>query len=144
MLVYDKTGSIFNWIISKLNNKELYKNDLTLGFIYDTNIVGGVIYSIENKICYLSIYSETPKWCTKENLSKIFIIPFEDLGCKIVKCLTSARNKKINKLMFGLRLRHEGHLRFARADGSHENVFSITEKELKKKRWFKCQVSQKN
>lgn len=133
----DTDGSVFNWIVKSLNNGEYYKNDLTIGIKYDNDLVTGIIYSVEDSITYLSIYATNPKWCTKENLSRIFELPFVKFNSKIVKCLTSHKNRRINRLLWGLGLREEGHLRFARADGTDEKVFSITLKELKKKEWYK-------
>ena len=137
MLERDESGKIFEWVVDNLKDDEKYKNDLTLGIKCGIKgLVGGIIYSVSDDICYLSIYTTSPKWCTKENLSKIFKIPFEALDCKIVKCLVSNKNKKINKLLWGLKLKEEGLLRYHRQDGSHERVFSLTYDELKKKRWY--------
>jgi hypothetical protein len=134
--VVDDNNEVYNFIIDKLENG-VYPNDLTLG-IYDDNIlIGGVLYSLVNDICYISFYAKDPKWATKKNLSFIFALPFNKFQSKIVKCCTSSKNKRVNKLLWGLKLRHEAHLRFGRLDGTDENVFSITEDELKQKRWYK-------
>ncbi len=133
----DKDGSVFNWVVKNLKNGELYRNDLTIGIRCDNRLICGIIYTVEDKITYLSIFATSPKWCNRTNLSRIFELPFKVFKSKIVKCLTSHKNKRINKLLWGLKLTEEGHLRFARANGTHLKVFSVTEYELKKKRWYK-------
>lgn len=140
--IKDENKEIYNWTITKLDGDKkqslYYPNDLTVGIFNGNILLCGVIYSIVNNVCYVTFHAESPKWATKENLSKIFEIPFLEFdNCKIVKCGTSAKNKKVNKLLWGLKLRHEGHLRFGRPDGTDENVFSITYDELKNKRWYK-------
>ena len=125
--------------ICKSLGMDKIKNDLTIMIKSDNNeLIAGIIYTYVNKICYLSLYAKSPKWCSRLILSRLFLIPFIKFkDCKIVKCGTSHNNKRINKLLRGLNLREEGYIRFARDDGSHEIIFSMTEKELKNKRWFK-------
>ena len=132
----DIDGHVFEWVISKLNNGEEYSNDLTLGIKLDNILICGIVFSVSAHITYLSIYATNPAWCNRTNLTKIFGLPFDAFGSKAVKCLTSHKNRKINKLLWGLGLKEEGHLRYARADGSHQKVFSITQDELKKKEWY--------
>ena len=129
----DENNEVFNWVVNNLKNGEDYKNDLTIAITLDNLVIAGVIYSLQNGICYLSIYSTSPKWAS--HLSKIFEIALN--FSPIVKCLTSSKNKKINKFLQGIGMVKEGVLRFERADGTHSVVWSLTEKELKKKRWFK-------
>ena len=132
----DNTGTIYNWVVSNLNNGEEYPNDLTLGIISGNIIIGGVIYSNVNEDTFISIYTESPKWCTRKNLSTLFMLPFELFCSKAVKCSTSDDNKRINKLLRGLNLREE-QTKNARADGSRLNLFSITKDKLKQERWFR-------
>ena len=132
MVIFKDDGKVFEWVKKSLDNGEYYKNDLTIGIKDDRiGLIAGIIYSVVDNITYISIYAENPKWCTASNLTKIFELPFKVFNSKIVKCITDSKNKKVNKLLWGLKLKEEGLLRFARSDGSHERVFSITEKELK-------------
>lgn len=139
-IAVDDSGKIYDWIISGVYGDvklaDSHPNDLTLGLFVDKLLIAGVIYHNVNDICYITFYAKNSKWSSKKNLSDIFSIPFEVFNSKIVKCSTSDKNKRVNKLLWGLKFRHEGHLRFGRPDGTDENVFSITEKELKQKRWY--------
>lgn len=136
-MVVDKDNKIYDWIIRKLDNQHNYPNTLTMGILIDGVIIGGVIYSVVNHICYLSIYTEDSRWCQKNRIKDILSLPFKHLGVKVIKCLTDSRNKPANKLMWGLKLKEEGLLRYARPNGSHERVFSLTENELKKRNWYR-------
>ena len=136
-IIKDVDGSIYSWVVENLDNGEDYKNDLTVGIKVGNVYVCGIIYSTDKYATYLSIYATDPKWCTPNNLSRIFELPFKVFKTKIVKCLTSHKNKRINKLLWGLKLKEEGHLRFARADGTHLKIFSLTKKELEEKGWYK-------
>ena len=141
MEIFKDDGRVYDWVVQKLDNGESYRNDLTIGIRNDKlELIAGIIYSVVGDITYLSIYATDPKWCSSSHLTKIFKLPFEVFESKIVKCITDSKNKKVNKLLWGLKLKEEGLLRFARANGSHERVFSLTEKELKTKRWYKCQA----
>lgn len=135
MIYEDRDEVVFNWVIENLNNNELYKNNLTLSIVYDNMVIAGIIYSIKNKICYLSIFSVNPKWVY--DISKIFKRAFE-FDVKKVICRTSENNDKINRLLSGLGLNRRL-AKVARLDGSRCISWSITQEELIKKRWFKCQ-----
>jgi hypothetical protein len=142
MIISKDKGEVYNWVINSLDEDLTgLPNDLTIGIFGCNMLLAGVIYTNVDNICYLTINAVSPKWCTRENLSKIFNIPFEAFGSKIVKCATSSKNKRVNKLLTGLKLREEGHLRCSRPDGSDEKVFSITQKELKRKEWYRDEWS---
>lgn len=132
----DKTGEIYNWVVSSLNNGECYPNDLTLGLFSDNILIGGVIYSKIDDDVFLSIYTTSPKWCSRKVLSVLFDIPFSIFNAEKAKCAVSIDNKSINKLLKGLGL-HEEHLKRARYDGSLGKLFSIDKNNLINKRWYK-------
>lgn len=105
--------------------------------VSDDDITGAIVFTYIGCICYLSIYTKNPKWCSRKVINEIFNYPFKNGDVKIVKATTSAKNKEANKFLSRLKLREEGYLRYNRPDGSHERVFSATMQDLKKKRWFK-------
>ncbi len=136
MEIYKDNGDIYNMVTKELKMEGL-QNDLTIGLFNGKILLAGMVCSVVGKICYLTFYATSPKWCTKESLSRLFELPFKEFDIKIVKCATSHKNKKINRLLTKRKLREEGHLRYSRPDGSHEKVFSLTLKELKNKEWYK-------
>ena len=134
----DKTGEVYDFVMTGLNEGNIeIPNSLTIGIHCGKVLVAGVIYSVVGKICYMTIYTTTPKWCTKASLSRLFELPFGCFDIKITKAAVSHKNKGTCKFLRRLKMREEGYLRYARLDGSHDVVFSLTEKELKEKRWYK-------
>jgi hypothetical protein len=131
----DNTGGVYNWVVKSLNNNEDYPNDLTIGIVYDNIIIAGVIYSVVGDETYISIYATSPKWITKKTASTILELPFKAFNSKKVICATSASNKRINKLLRGLNLKEEKTKNY-RKDGSNLYLFSITQDELNKERWY--------
>lgn len=132
----DDTGVVYNWVVNNLNNGESYPNNLTVGIIHDNIIIAGIIYSKVEDECFMSIYAESPRWCSRKTLSTLFITPFEVFNSKIVKCATSQDNKRINKFLKGLGFDKE-ETNDARSDGSRLILYSIDRDELYKKRWFR-------
>lgn len=143
MVVEDKTGEVYKWVLSNLNDiyipcaEEECPNDLTVGIMCGKVLIAGVIFSVVGCITYLTIYADNPRWCTRATMSRIFELPFNRFNSKIVKCTTSHKNKQANKFLWGLKLRDEGHLRYTRDDSSHLKIFSMTQDELKEKWWYK-------
>jgi len=136
--IVEDNGELYNWIKDSDDNYETLPNDLTIGLFNGKVLLAGVVYSVTCKnICYITIKTASPKWCTKANLSRLFELPFEVFKVKVVKCATSHKNKRINRLLTKRKLREEGYLRYSRPDGSHERVFSLTLKELKNKEWYR-------
>jgi len=133
----DTTGEIYNSVVNGLREKLTIPNDLTVGVFSGKVFLAGVIYSVVDKVCYMTINTTNPKWCTRANLSRLFEMPFDLFDIKIVKAVTSHKNKKANWFLRRLKLREEGYLRCSRADGTHEVVFSLTLEELKEKEWYK-------
>jgi hypothetical protein len=132
----DETGDVYDWVMQNLKTGERMINTLTLG-ISNNNLCAGVVYSMERDNCYMTIYASSPKWCSRETLTLLFNIPFIELGAKIIRFMTSARNDRINKFLRGIGAKEEGRLRLARADGSDAMAFSIIYDELKRQRWYK-------
>jgi hypothetical protein len=134
----DETGAVYQAVLNGLKEDlSGLQNDLTIGVKCGKLLLAGVVYSVVGKVCCMTIYSTSPSWCTKANLSQLFELPFDIFDIKVVKAGVSHKNKKANKFLRRLKLREEGYLRYARSDGSHEVVFSLTLKELKEKRWYK-------
>lgn len=136
----DNTGKIYDWVVGSLDNGEHYPNDLTLGVFNDNILIAGIIYSVVDEDVFLSIYSTSPRWCSKKTLSLLFYIPFDMFSAKKVKCAVSNKNVRINKLLNGLGfIKDDG--RAKRVDGSHLVIYSIDNKMLKNKEWFKDEWS---
>ena len=135
--VDNENKDVYRFICDKLKMNIL--SNLTLAIVNDKEeLLGGIAYYLDNNnICHLTVVSNSPYWALPQTLSEILKIGFNDFKAKIIKCEVSHKNTKIIRLLSGLGLVKEGLLRYARQDGTHEIVFSITEKEFIKKRWYR-------
>jgi hypothetical protein len=146
-LCKDLDGRVYRLVCENLARAEgdcRVANSLTLGFLDGEKIIGGIIYTMVGKMCFLTIWAENPKWCSRTNLARIFGLGFAG-GAAVIKCATDYSNRRVNKLLRGLGFRREGILRFARDNGHDEIVWGLTETEMKSQKWFttirneKCQ-----
>ena len=138
MVVADNEAKeIYNYVCEKL--KMNLAESVTMGVLDDKGelLAGVVYYKDEYGICHISVYAEKPTWALPKRLCDVLRVGFEFLKCKILKFEVSHKNLRAVKLLKGLGVVREGLLRFNRADGTHEVVFSLTEKEFKKKRWYR-------
>lgn len=131
--------SVYKLVLEKLAEKEgnlAVLNSLTLGFMEDEKIVGGIIFSLTNRVIYLTIWTENSNWCTRTNLANIFELGF-DFGAMVIKCTTDYKNYRVNKLLRGIGFRREGILRYSRNNGHDEIVWGLTKKEMQDQKWWK-------
>lgn len=128
---------VYKFICDKLGMK--ISETLTIAIVNNKEeLLAGLTYFLDSKnICYLTVVSNSPYWALPQTLSEICRIGFNDFKAKIIKCEVSNKNVKINKLLKGLGMVKEGLLRYGRQDGTHEIIYSITEKEFIKKRWYR-------
>lgn len=141
ILCKDFQNAVYNLIINNLIEQEgMFKihNSLTLGFLDEgtQKIVGGTIFSLCGVCCYITIWSDDVRWCSRSNLANILEVGFE-LGAVAIKCATNFHNYKANKLSRGLGFRKDGVLRFQRPNGQDEIIWSITKKEMESQKWWK-------
>lgn len=139
-IVKDNHNRVYDWVVEKTGI--ISPNHLTIAVRDDNIIVAGVIYAKVNNVVYMTMYSESPQWCVPGIITGIIEIGL-GLGL-IVKVCTSYNNHRANKLLWGLGFHKEAFLRFGRPNGEHELVWSITEKELKQKRWYRNGVFEIN
>lgn len=138
MVVADNNArDIYNWVCKSL--KMTLSNTVTMGVVDDKgSLLAGIVYFVDDfRICHISVYAKSPLWLMPGRLNEILKIGFDMLDCKILKFEVSHKNARAIKLLKGLHLVQEGLLRFARKDGTHEIVFSLTKKEMFKKRWYR-------
>ena len=137
-------------VVADNENKEIYKyvceklnmnlaETITMAVMDDKGelLAGVVYYKDEYGICHISVQADKPTWALPKRLCDVLRVGFDFLKCKILKFEVSHKNTRAVKLLKGLGVVREGLLRFNRADGTHEIVFSLTEKEFRKKRWYR-------
>jgi hypothetical protein len=144
--VIDDTGFIYQWIKNGLNDREVLTGDFCAGIYKKEKLVCGLIFSCNNpqKDVYLTIYSTTPSWCTRDSLR--FILVDTCIGvynCRRATALTSRKNKRARQFLEKVGFKLEGIQRKARVDGNDNCIYGILKEEILNQRWNKkCQVAE--
>lgn len=126
---------IYKWMCEKLGFNVAHT--ITVGVLEEGELIAGISYHKNNKVCSITAVASNGSWCKPETLSELLRIPFDLLGCKIAKFETSVKNNKANRFCKGIGCVKEGLLRYAHHDGTHEIVWSLTKKEICKKGWYR-------
>ena len=137
MVVADNEAKeIYKWLCEKLGYQ--VAETVTLGVLDDNNkLIMAVSYYKDGLSCLLSAAAENGSWCKPETLSKLLLVPFDDLDCSVARFEVSVKNEKANRFCKGIGCVKEGLLRFAHNDKTHQVVWSLTKKEILKKGWYK-------
>ena len=132
----DDTGAVLNWVAHGLGDMvREYIPCLTLGIWQDGTLIGGVLFTDirPNRDCWLTIYTESPRWATKNVLKHIFNTVFLTIGAKRCSVLVSESNKKSYDLCQRLGFKDEGLLREYRENGENCYVMGMLKQECK---WY--------
>lgn len=132
----DFDGSIQKWICDGLGeNTDWIGDSYTFGICYGGRMVGGIIMNDYRKDLdvWLTIYSVSPRWCSKSVLKYIFKTCFETLNCKRVNVFISKDNSKSLSLCERLGFVKEGLLRQYRENGQDCYILGMLKREC---RWL--------
>ena len=132
----DDTGAVVNWVAHGLgDNVREYIPCLSLGIWQDGTLIGGVLFTDirPSRDCWLTIYTESPRWATKNVLKHIFNTVFLTIGAKRCSVLVSESNKKSYDLCQRLGFKDEGLLREYRENGENCYVMGMLKQECK---WY--------
>jgi RimJ/RimL family protein N-acetyltransferase len=132
----DFDGSIQKWICDGLGeNTDWIGDSYTFGICYGGRMVGGIIMNDYRKDLdvWLTIYSISPRWCSKSVLKYIFKTCFETLNCKRVNVFISKDNSKSLSLCERLGFVKEGLLRQYRENGQDCYILGMLKREC---RWL--------
>lgn len=81
-----------------------------------------------------SLWSATPRWVTRGNVSALFSYPFVQLGCGRVQAVTSINNRRARKCLLRLGFREEcGRMKNAWTLGGDASLYAMTPDEC---RWI--------
>jgi RimJ/RimL family protein N-acetyltransferase len=128
----DFDGSIQKWICDGLGeNTDWIGDSYTFGICYGGRMVGGIIMNDYRKDLdvWLTIYSVSPRWCSKSVLKYIFKTCFEALNCKRVNVFISKDNSKSLSLCERLGFVKEGLLRQYRENGQDCYILGMLKRE---------------
>ena len=127
---------VYKWLCNKLGLE--VAQTVTVAVVDENkNIVAAISYYKDGPTCLISAAAENGSWCTPRTLSELLRIPFEMLVCKVARFEISHKNERANRFCKGIGCVKEGLLRYAHHDGTHKVVWSLTKKELVKKKWYR-------
>lgn len=126
---------VYKWLCEKLGFD--VAQTATVAVTEGNKIIAAISYYKDGPTCLLTAAAENGSWCKPGTLSELLRIPFEMLGCKVVRFETSHKNEKANRFCKGIGCVKEGLLRYAHHDGTHKVVWSLTKKELVQKKWYR-------
>ena len=132
----DDTGAVVNWVAHGLgDNVREYIPCLSLGIWNDKTLIGGVLINDirPHRDCWLTIYTESPRWATRKILRYIFTVVFVTIGAKRCSVFVSESNKKSHDFCQRLGFKDEGILREYRDNGENCYVMGMLKQECK---WY--------
>jgi RimJ/RimL family protein N-acetyltransferase len=124
-------GSVINFVAQGLGDDvREYIPSLELG-IYDNKLIGGVLINDirPERDCWLTIYTESPKWATKQVLKYVFTVVFVTIGAKRCSVFVSESNQKSHNMCLRLGFKDEGLLREYRDNGENCYVMGMLKQE---------------
>lgn len=132
----DFGGIIKKWICDGLGeNTDWVGDNYTFGISYKGKMVAGLIFNNyrANLDLWMTIYSTSPKWCSKSVLKYIFTTCFVTLNCKRANVFVSKDNHKSLSLCERLGFKKEGLLRQYRENGDDCYILGMLKQEC---RWL--------
>ena len=115
VVVYGQEHEIENWVARNLPYvKEAgFGPAQSLGICKESEIIAGVIYHrFLGHDIEMSIYTTSPKWCSKRILKLIFEYPFIQLGVKRITATIPVSYHKAHRLVTNLGFQKEGRMRY--------------------------------
>lgn len=132
----DDTGAVLNWVAHGLGDDvQDYIPSLALGIWQDDLLIGGVLINdiTPQRNCWLTIYTESPKWATRKVLKYVFSVVFITIGAQRCSVFVSKSNNKSHDFCQRLGFQDEGLLREYRENGEDCYVMGMLKQECK---WY--------
>ncbi len=134
-IIYDRDGAIKSFVCQNLgiSTDWVGQESMTLGFISENQLIGGLIYHNIRLGCDLwwSIYTTSPKWCNKGILCQIFGIAFKVFGVRRISLLVKADNQRCLNFIEKLGFKREGCLHQFNEDGTDSYIYGMLKSENK-------------
>lgn len=105
---------IAQWVASRIPVLDGFGASVSIGVWNGDDILAGVVfhdYSPTYRNIQVSIAAETPKWATRNTISRIMAYPFSQLKVNRVTSLIREGNSRSLKLCEGLGFKREGIVR---------------------------------
>ena len=130
----DDTGAVINWVAHGLNDDVRdYIPSLALGIWQDDMLIGGILINdiTPQRNCWLTIYTESPRWATRNILKYVFTVVYVTIGAKRCSVFVSKSNNKSHDFCQRLGFKDEGLLREYRENGDDCYVMGMLKQECK-------------
>lgn len=130
----DDTGAVLNWVAHGLNDDVRdYIPSLALGVWQDDTLIGGILINdiTPQRNCWLTIYTESPRWATRKILKYVFTVVYVTIGAKRCSVFVSKSNNKSHDFCQRLGFKDEGLLREYRENGDDCYVMGMLKQECK-------------
>ena len=130
----DDTGAVLNWVAHGLNDDVRdYIPSLALGVWQDDKLIGGILINdiTPQRNCWLTIYTESPRWATRNILKYVFTVVYVTIGAKRCSVFVSKSNNKSHDFCQRLGFKDEGLLREYRENGDDCYVMGMLKQECK-------------
>ena len=133
-LVLDRQNMIAGWVCRGLGFDTSWLGpNFTVGIAEEGRMLGGVIFNDwrPGTDVWWTIYTESPRWCSRKVLRYLFFKAFEEMGCRRISLLVDVTNGRCLKLVRRLGFKCEGRLRRFREDGKDCYIFGMLKSECK-------------
>ena len=134
-LVLDKDNHITEWVCQGLgcDSSWLDPKHLTIGFVCNGRLIGGLIYHDirPHRDLYWTIFTTDKRWCNRRILKAVFGLAFDFWQVERISLLVNTDNHACLKLVTKLGFKQEGMLRRYRDDGADCFLMGILKTERK-------------
>ena len=110
-VIADTNNHITDWVCRGLNiGNQWLGEHLTIGFLYQGRLIGGLIYHDirPHRDLWWTLYTTDKRWCSKRILKFMFSVAFEYFGCRRISMQTFQSNHKCLRLAKQLGFQQEG------------------------------------
>ena len=131
-IIPDLSGEVVRFVCRGLNeNEDWVGQNITLGIKLNHELIAGIIINdIRAGIdCWLTIYANNKRWCSKRVLRAVFDVVFDFLKCRRVSVMLDFQNKQSRKLVEKLGFQKEGVLRGFQNNGNDALIYSMLKQE---------------
>ena len=143
-----RLDNIVQPLVSKLagysENKFIYGKDPTIGFLYNDELVGGVVYHnyIENACIEISVGTKTPKVFTSRQLMyEVFSYPFLQLKVKTLVAKIAETNEESIKFTEKFGYSYAGYIRYGCNETAGAIIYDLTKEEWLNQKWLQTYTS---
>ncbi len=136
-IIQDRENLIAGWVCRNLGFEvEDLGDNYTLGFEENGRLLGGLVFHNyrPGTDVWWTIYTISPRWCSRRVLRFIFDMAFRRLGCRRISLMADASNRRCLSLVKRMGFEEEGCLRAFRDNGEDGIILGMLKSEC---RWIK-------